>query len=94
MYNYDHLDFNSIGDQGMIYLVERQLPLHTLSACNNLLYAGQNNIAAEGLRLMPNCNFLQLKQLDLSNSMNYLGWNKIGGNGIKMLAKANMPELI
>ncbi len=57
----DNLAANEIGNQGMILLLERQLPLNKLDVSNYLLYSGSNNITAEGLRLIPNCNWIQLK---------------------------------
>ena len=59
-YLYD-LGYNNIGNQGMILLMQRQLPLSQLDVCNYSLYSGDNNITADGLKLMPNCNFSQLK---------------------------------
>ncbi len=52
----------------MSLLIEKQLPLNILFVSNYLLYAENNNIASEGLRLVPNCNLSQLKSLDLSNN--------------------------
>ena len=53
----------------MILLMQSQLPLNKLNVSNHSLYSGSNNIAAEGLRLMPNSNWIQLKQLDLGNNI-------------------------
>ena len=68
--NYLHdLDYNNIANQGMILLMQRQLPLSELYVRNYSLYSANNNITADGLRLMPNCNFSHLKSLDLSNNI-------------------------
>jgi hypothetical protein len=53
----------------MILLVERQLPLNVLDVSNYLLYSDENNITADGLRLMPNGNLSQLKYLVLRNNI-------------------------
>jgi hypothetical protein len=65
----DNLGRNNIGNQGMILLLERQLPLIELNVGNFLLYSDNNNITAEGLRLMPNYNFSHLRWLSLSNNL-------------------------
>ena len=57
----DDLDRNNIGNQGIILLMQRQLPLSKLYVRNYSLYSDNNNITADGLRLMPNCNWIQLK---------------------------------
>ncbi len=57
----DNLGNNYIGNQGMILLMQRQLPLNKLYFSNHSLYSDGNNIKAEGLRLMPNSNWIQLK---------------------------------
>ncbi len=65
----DNLGRNNIGNQGMILLMEKQLPLNQLGVSNYLLYSDSNNITVEGLRPMPNSNSIQLKQLDLGNNI-------------------------
>ncbi len=65
----DNLGYNNIGNQGMILLLEKQLPLNCFDVSNHLLYSGSNNITAEGLRLMPNSNWIQLKLLYLGNNI-------------------------
>ena len=65
----DNLACNEIGNQGMILLLEKQLPLNKLYVGNFLLYSDGNNITAEGLRLMPNSNWIQLKWLELGNNI-------------------------
>ncbi len=49
--------------------MQRQLPLSKLYVGNYSLYSGNNNITVDGLRLMPNCNWIQLKYLDLGNNI-------------------------
>jgi hypothetical protein len=68
-YYLDNLGGNNIRNQGMILLLERQLPLNNLDVSNHSLYSGSNNITAEGLRLMPNGNWIQLKLLYLGNNI-------------------------
>ena len=65
----DNLGRNNIGNQAMILLMQRQLPLSQLDVCNYSLYSGDNNITADGLRLMPNCNWIQMKYLHLRNNI-------------------------
>ena len=65
----DDLEYNNIGNQGMILLMQRQLPLNVLYVGNYSLYSDRNNITADGLRLMPNCNFIHLMSLYLSNNI-------------------------
>jgi hypothetical protein len=50
-------------------LMQRQLPLNQLNVGNYLLYSDYNNITADGLRLMPDCKFSQLKYLVLGNNI-------------------------
>lgn len=57
----DNLDLNNIGSQGMILVMERQLPLNRLYVSNYYFYPGDNNITSEGLRLISDFNFFQLK---------------------------------
>ncbi len=66
---FDNLGSNNIGNQGMILLTQRQLPLDWLYVDNYLSYSDKNHITAEGLRMMPNCNFNQLKKLRLGNDI-------------------------
>jgi hypothetical protein len=49
----------------MIVLMQRQIHLNVLSIRDYLLYSDNNNITAEGLKLMPSCNWIQLKWLNL-----------------------------
>ncbi len=65
----DNLDYNNIGNQGMILLMQRQFPLSHLYVSNYLLYSDNNNITVDGLRLMPNCNWIQIKYLYLGNNI-------------------------
>ncbi len=65
----DSLDFNNISNQGIIVVMQRSLPLNILHVRNYLFYSGKNNITAEGLRLMPNCNFARLTSLELSKNI-------------------------
>jgi hypothetical protein len=65
----DNLDYNNIGNQGMILLMQSQLLLSNLYVSNYSLYSDYNNITADGPRLIPNCNWIQLKLLDLSNNI-------------------------
>ncbi len=67
-YHLYNLGRNNIGDQGMKFLMERQLPLNKLSVCNYLLNSDKNNIAAVGLKSMPNCSFSHLCWLKLSDN--------------------------
>ena len=57
----DNLDLNNVGSQGMILVMKRQLPLIRLYVSNYYLYPGDNNITSEGLRLISDFNFFQLK---------------------------------
>jgi hypothetical protein len=57
----DNLDNNNIGNQGMLLLMQRQLPLNALIVSNYSSYTDNSNIKAEGLRLMVNWNWIQLK---------------------------------
>ena len=53
----------------MVLLLERQIPLSKLDVRNYFLYSDGKNITADGLRLMPKCNWVQLKYLNLSNNI-------------------------
>jgi hypothetical protein len=57
----DNLDLNNVGSQGMILVMKRQLPLIRLYVSNYYFYPGDNNITSEGLRLISDFNFFQLK---------------------------------
>jgi hypothetical protein len=65
----DNLGYNNIGNEGMILLMQKQLFLIQLNVCNYSLYSDNNNITADGLRMMPNFNCIQLKYLHLSNNI-------------------------
>ena len=54
----DNLEYNNIGSQGMVLVLERQLDLKMFSVSNNLSNSDENEITAEGLRLMPDCNLI------------------------------------
>jgi hypothetical protein len=49
--------------------MQKQLPLTDFRLSNYLLYSEQNNITADGLRLMPDCKLNQLKNLRLGNNI-------------------------
>ncbi len=63
------IDHNNIGSQGMMLLLDKQLPLTWLSVSKYLVNSDKNNITAEGLILMPTSNFAQLNCLVLSNDI-------------------------
>ncbi len=65
----NNLGQNNIDNQGIITVLEKQLPYSKLDVGNYLLYSDDNNITVDGLRLMPNCNFSHLKWLVLRNNI-------------------------
>ncbi len=65
----DNLGQNHIDNQGIILVLEKQLPLDKLYVGNYLLHTDNNNITVDGLRLMPNCKFSHLKWLVLRNNI-------------------------
>ncbi len=49
--------------------MEKKLTLNILYVSNYSLYSDNNDITVDGLRLMPNCNWIQLKFLGLRNNI-------------------------
>ncbi len=58
---FNNLGKNNIGDQGIVLLIERQLPINRLAICNYVLDTGNNNITVKGLKSMLNFNCSELK---------------------------------
>ncbi len=66
MYNFHKSDNNCIGDEGLVLVLNKQLPcLQKLILSNFTLTAGGSRITSVGLRSLPDAQFQNIKMLCL-----------------------------